>query len=69
MGTQNIDDLGKVRGETLRKAWHPCGNPPHGETDFYPLLVLVGETSAAKVGEVHLPTLLAYIITSHPSTV
>jgi hypothetical protein len=43
MVTQNIADLGKVRGETLRKAWHPCGNPPQGETDFYPLLAKVGK--------------------------
>jgi hypothetical protein len=28
--TQNLDDLGNLRGETLRKAWHPCENPPHG---------------------------------------
>jgi hypothetical protein len=41
--TQNIGDLGKLRGETLRKARHPCGNPPHGETDFYPELAEVGK--------------------------
>src|SRR2546429_853011 len=27
----------------LRKARHPCGNLPHGETDFYPLLAEVGK--------------------------
>jgi hypothetical protein len=37
MVTQNIGDLGKLMGEALRKGWHPYGNPPHGETDFYPL--------------------------------
>ena len=42
--TQNIDDLGKLRGETLRKARHPCRNPPHGETDFYPNLGKVGNS-------------------------
>jgi hypothetical protein len=41
--TKNIGDLGNLIGETLRKARHPCGNPPHGETDFYPLLAEVGK--------------------------
>jgi hypothetical protein len=43
MGSQNIGDLGNLRGKTLRKARHPCGNPPHDETDFYPLLAKVGK--------------------------
>src|SRR5215216_5094103 len=28
--TQNIGNLGKLRDERLRKAWHTRGNPPHG---------------------------------------
>ena len=40
---QNRGDLGKLRGEILRKARHLCGNLPHGETDFYPLLAKVGK--------------------------
>jgi hypothetical protein len=43
MATQNTDNLGKVRSETRRKAWHTCGNPPPGEADFYPLLAEVGK--------------------------
>jgi hypothetical protein len=41
MVPQNIDDLGKVRGETLCKVWPTRGNPPHGKADFYPLLAEV----------------------------
>jgi hypothetical protein len=37
MVTQHRDELGKLRGETVRKAWHTCGNPPHNAADFYPL--------------------------------
>jgi hypothetical protein len=48
MVTKNIGDPGNLRGETLRKARHPCGNPPHGETDFYPLLGQVGKEAKAR---------------------
>jgi len=41
--TQNIDDLGKLKGETLQKAWHTGGNLPNGEADFHPLLAEVGK--------------------------
>jgi hypothetical protein len=37
MITQNRDDLGKLRAETLRKVWHTRGNPPYGKADFHPL--------------------------------
>jgi hypothetical protein len=43
MGTQNMDDLGKVRGKTRRKAWHIGENPLHGKADFYPLLAKMGK--------------------------
>jgi hypothetical protein len=46
--TQNIGDLGNLIGETLRKAWHTCGNPLHDEADFYPLLGQVGKEAKAR---------------------
>jgi hypothetical protein len=49
MGTQNIDDLGKVKGKTRRKAWHIGENPLHGKADFYPLLPEVGKGDFARV--------------------
>jgi hypothetical protein len=45
MVTQNMGDLGNLRGQTLRKAWHTGGNPPHGTADFYPLFVEVGKVA------------------------
>ena len=48
MVTKNIGDLGNLIGETLRKARHPCGNPLHGETDFYLLLGQVGKEAKAR---------------------
>jgi hypothetical protein len=47
MITQNRDDLGKLRAETLRKVWHTRGNPPYGKADFYPNLAEVGNSTLA----------------------
>ena len=49
MVTQHKDDLDKLRGEALRKAWHTCRNPPHAEADFYPLLVQADNTQTARL--------------------
>ena len=43
MVTQNIGDLGNLRGKPLRKALHTGGNLPNGAADFYPLLAEVGK--------------------------
>ena len=43
-----MNDLGTFRGEALRKAGHPCGTLPDGETDFSPLFGQGGQEAKAR---------------------
>jgi len=53
-------------GEARRKAWHPCGNPPHGETDFYPLLAKVGNSPPNAEGGIFSNTIGIFHVAAFP---